>query len=225
MPRIWLLSGVPRSGTSLCCRLAGALPDTVALSEPIRREASGGTDAPHGACARIGEFAEQARALILSERRARMAQSRAHAQMPSTMYASTPDPSPPPHPFTLDVTLKSAPERSGAKVSARSAARVGHRIALFPAASHWARENGYQGFARVINRSDAAGDVHHREFYRSAFATEGLKAYADAIPPEDELEQEERYRGVGDDFYSTLRRQAQLTVLAFNNTEDFAFFG
>ena len=70
MPRIWLLSGVPRSGTSLCCRLAGALPDTVALSEPIRREASGGTDAPHGACARIGEFAEQARALILSERRA-----------------------------------------------------------------------------------------------------------------------------------------------------------
>ena len=59
------------------------------------------------------------------------------------------------------------------------------------------------------------GDVHHREFYRSAFATEGLKAYADAIPPEDELEQEERYRGVGGDFYSTLRRQAQLTVLAF----------
>ena len=32
------------------------------------------------------------------------------------------------------------------------------------------------------------GDVHHREFYRSAFATEGLKAYADAIPPEDQLE-------------------------------------
>ena len=59
------------------------------------------------------------------------------------------------------------------------------------------------------------GDVHHREFYRSAFATEGLKAYADAIPPEDELEQEERYTGVGGDFYSTLRRQAQLTVLAF----------
>ena len=56
------------------------------------------------------------------------------------------------------------------------------------------------------------GDVRHRGFYRSAFATEGLKAYADAIPPEDELEQEERY-----DFYphSTLRRQAQLTVLAF----------
>ena len=59
------------------------------------------------------------------------------------------------------------------------------------------------------------GDVRHRGFYRSAFATEGLKAYADAIPPEDELEQEDRYRGRDRDFYSALRRQAQLTVLAF----------
>ena len=55
------------------------------------------------------------------------------------------------------------------------------------------------------------GDVRNRSFYRSALATEGLKAYADAIPPEDELEQEER----NGDFESTLRRQAQLTVLAF----------
>ena len=70
MPRTWLLSGVPRSGTSLCCRLAGELPDTVALSEPIRRKAFGGMDTPHGACARIGDFAGQARARILAERRA-----------------------------------------------------------------------------------------------------------------------------------------------------------
>ena len=68
--RTWLLSGVPRSGTSLCCRLAGDLPDTVALSEPIRRKAFGGMDTPHGACARIGDFAEQARGRILAERRA-----------------------------------------------------------------------------------------------------------------------------------------------------------
>ena len=70
VPRTWLLSGVPRSGTSLCCRLAGDLPDTVALSEPIRRKAFGGMDTPHGACARIGDFAGQARARILAERRA-----------------------------------------------------------------------------------------------------------------------------------------------------------
>ena len=54
-------------------------------------------------------------------------------------------------------------------------------------------------------------DERHLAFYRSAFATEGLRAYADVIPPEDELEEEEQGAGFG----SSLRRQAQLTVLAF----------
>ena len=58
------------------------------------------------------------------------------------------------------------------------------------------------------------GDVRHRAFYQSAFATEGLKAYADAIPPEHELEREERGPY---DYHSSLRRQAQLTVLAFKS--------
>ena len=56
------------------------------------------------------------------------------------------------------------------------------------------------------------GDVRHRTFYRSAFATEGLKAYADAIPPKEELE---KWEEGPDGFASSLRRQAQLTVLAF----------
>ena len=55
-------------------------------------------------------------------------------------------------------------------------------------------------------------DERHLEFYRSAFATEGLRAYADAIPPEDELEQE--VRGPGG-YRNTLHRQAQLSILAF----------
>ena len=56
------------------------------------------------------------------------------------------------------------------------------------------------------------GDELHLGFYDSSFRTEGLKVYADAIPPEDELEQQvER----GNNFRSSLRRQAQLTVLAF----------
>ena len=75
-------------------------------------------------------------------------------------------------------------------------------------------------WAATVERLEAApnllpGDVRHRAFYRSAFSTEGLKAYADAIPLEDELEEEQRYPGRDRDFYSTLRRQAQLTVLAF----------
>ena len=59
------------------------------------------------------------------------------------------------------------------------------------------------------------GDERHRAFYRSAFATEGLGAYADAVPEEADLQQEETYAGVLGTYRSTLRRQVQLTVLAF----------
>ena len=84
-------------------------------------------------------------------------QARAHARMPDTLYASTPDPSPP-HPFLLDAGAESTPERS-AGVSARSAARLGYRLGLFPSALRWRGEKGYQGFVRVVNRSDEAGEV------------------------------------------------------------------
>ena len=70
LSQTWLLSGIPRSGTSLCCRLAGGLADTVALSEPIRRKAWGGMDTPRGAVTRINDFAEQTRERILAEGRA-----------------------------------------------------------------------------------------------------------------------------------------------------------
>ena len=68
MPRNWLLSGIPRSGTSLSCRLAGDLPDTVALSEPfgggrlseISRE-------PRAACTRIAELIREVRERIRTE--------------------------------------------------------------------------------------------------------------------------------------------------------------
>ena len=87
----------------------------------------------------------------------------AHAQMPSTMHASTPDPSPP-HPFPLDVNLEGAPERSALPARARSAASQGHRIGLFPSAARWVGERGYQGFARIINRSGEAGEVRIEAF-------------------------------------------------------------
>ena len=93
-----------------------------------------------------------------TEQRQRMEQTQAHAQMPSTMYASTPDTTTPPHPFPLDVNMKRAVERSGARVSARAGVGQAHRIALFPAAARWA-QSGYQGFARVISHSEQAGEV------------------------------------------------------------------
>ena len=87
----------------------------------------------------------------------RIEREQAHAQMPDTMYASTPDPSPP-HPFLLDAGTESTPERS-ARVPARAEVRLGHRVGLFPAAARWTQEKGYQGFVRVINRSDDDGEV------------------------------------------------------------------
>ena len=83
---------------------------------------------------------------------------------------------------------------------------------------NWAALESYR--AKTTERLASAenllpGDALNREFYRSAFATEGLKAYADALPANDELEPEEEYQGPGGRFRSTLRRQAQLTVLAF----------
>ena len=57
-----------------------------------------------------------------------------------------------------------------------------------------------------------SGDERNRAFYASAFApAEGLAAFADAIPPENQLQ-----RPVADDtHWSQLRQQAQLAVLAF----------
>ena len=92
--------------------------------------------------------------------RLRMEQAAAHARMPSTMYASTPDASTPPHPFAPAASMGSAPGRAEApaRVPARSAPARVHRIALFPSAARW-DEKGYQGFARIINRSGEAGEV------------------------------------------------------------------
>ena len=69
-PRTWLLCGVPRSGSSLCCRLAGGAPDTVALSEPIEPRAFDSTSGPADACASIRAFAATTRETLLAEGRA-----------------------------------------------------------------------------------------------------------------------------------------------------------
>ena len=56
--------------------------------------------------------------------------------------------------------------------------------------------------------------ARNRELYEAALepeAAEGLRLFADMIPPEDQLERREEFM----DFGSELRRQAQLTVLAF----------
>ncbi|MCY3837830.1 MAG: hypothetical protein OXH09_04135, partial [Gammaproteobacteria bacterium] len=70
----WLLTGIPRSGSSLACRLAGRLPDFVALSEPMARAEFAGLAAPSEALAAIERFARRTRADIATRRRARTVQ-------------------------------------------------------------------------------------------------------------------------------------------------------
>ena len=62
-------------------------------------------------------------------------------------------------------------------------------------------------------------DARNRALYRTGFAgSDGLRAYADAIPPEDALEQPQELQTAPDrTFRSELRRQAQLAVLAFKS--------
>ena len=67
---MWLLTGIPRSGSSLACRLAGELPDVVALSEPMARAEFAGLRTSREACARIEHFAVRTRRLIGRSRRA-----------------------------------------------------------------------------------------------------------------------------------------------------------
>ena len=61
------------------------------------------------------------------------------------------------------------------------------------------------------------GDTRNRRLYQASFASsEALTAYADAIPNEADLEPGVDYATAsGNTFHSELRRQAQLTVLAF----------
>ena len=61
-------------------------------------------------------------------------------------------------------------------------------------------------------------DARNRGFYQSAFAnSEGLEAYAAAIPPEDKLEQGQEFDAGERTHRSELRRQAQLAVLGFKS--------
>ena len=65
--RTWLLTGIPRSGSSLCCRLADKLPGVVGLSEPIGRDLSSSAADAETACGLIERFVERTRARAIAE--------------------------------------------------------------------------------------------------------------------------------------------------------------
>ena len=85
--------------------------------------------------------------------------SSAHARMPSTLYASAPNRTTPPHSFPLDVGTKRALERSVARAPAMASAKSHggetHLVPLFAPTSDRRRK----GFVRVINHASEAGEV------------------------------------------------------------------
>ena len=123
------------------------------------QEGSGGeapSSAFEGSSGREATAAELERRVELREWTAR---ARAHAQMPDTMYASTPSDAVPPHPGLSDgggaLSAARAATRSPGPISMAAAMRL-HHVPLFASA---ADALGRQGFVRVVNRSDEAGEV------------------------------------------------------------------
>lgn len=82
------LTGVPRSGTTLCCRLLGEAPDTVALFEPMDvRELAG--DDHEAAFATVDRFFQESRVSLLDTGRARTQQ--VDGLVPDNPFASQRD--------------------------------------------------------------------------------------------------------------------------------------
>ena len=119
----------------------------VVVAVPERADGGAGMDSAAVRYAqRAAAEAKQGQQVRARQRR-RMEQARAHAGMPSTMYASTPDRALPPHPVPVEGDETRGPEHSGD-------ARREHRVALFPAAARTT-----QGVVGVTNRSEEAGEV------------------------------------------------------------------
>ena len=105
-------------GMSLA-RIIGGVVTSALLAAAVLGTALGASDARAGATgqARFMESSSEAMAAAQRRRarealrlqRLRMEQAAAHARMPDTMYASTPDGAPPPHAVPLDVKRPGAP--------------------------------------------------------------------------------------------------------------------
>ena len=113
------------------------------------------------ASARVREDAGRAALRQWHEGRRRAA---AHARMPSTMYASTPDPAVADHPFPIGQAVRRVPPAiSKSRLATADAAPAAsgkdanaQQVWLFLGASE---DSGREGFLRVVNHSAQAGEV------------------------------------------------------------------
>lgn len=85
-----ILTGIPRSGTTLACTLLNRLPDTVALHEPMSPRMLMGLSLPEGVNDRVaGFFAAQRRSLL---ERGEAVSRGIDGKIPDNSYAATPGP-------------------------------------------------------------------------------------------------------------------------------------
>ena len=177
--------------------------------------------------------AAQARHAHLEQLRS-VSRAEAHARMPSTMYASTPSPPgqvPSWHPVLVEPET-GEPGRSlvvPEMASPRSGSQGPHRIPYFAAASN---PFGRQGFARIVNHSDRAGEVHIE-----AFDDSGMSADPVTVPiganetvhfSSGDLEAGNRGKGIEEgtglpeegDWRLELTSDLDLEVLSYMRTED-----
>ena len=164
----------------------------------------------------------------VAEQRRQLEQARAHARMPSTMYASTPDPAPP-HAFPPVPAQASQASSQPAPLTGAPVERT-HRILLFPASSRWT-EGGYQGFARVTNHSDEGGQVsieavddegtaHHPETLTIG-AGESVHFNSDDLERGNPDKGHSGATGAGEgDWRLELSSELELEVLAYIRTTD-----
>ena len=138
-----------------CRAVASALLVSVVLGAAPWASLAQGT---MGAEARALERRSVELRRLRAEQRRSVERGIAHARMPDTMYASTPDPAPPPHSVPIDVKRPSAPERLASEGPAPPAApSPGHRLPLLVSASGASER---EGVVRLINRSEGGGEVH-----------------------------------------------------------------
>ena len=126
--------------------------------------AAQGIEAAKAAAEASAGAREEASRLALRRWQEQRRRAAAHARMPSTMYASTPDPAIPAHPFHAPAVPPSAPrivpKRSAVEAfpaaSAAEGAAEPQTIWLFLGASE---TSGREGFLRVVNHSNLPGTV------------------------------------------------------------------
>jgi hypothetical protein len=91
-----VLTGPPRSGTTLACRLLNKLPDTVALHEPIPPRRFAGLDGEDAVLDGVEQFFRRMRRMILTRKVA--ISKHAGGEVPDNVYEGTsPDAGPRPH--------------------------------------------------------------------------------------------------------------------------------